>query len=414
MSYLKLLLCLCALSLAGLASAAPPNVVMIISDDQAWGDYSFMGHEAIQTPHIDKLASQGFTYTRGYVPASLCRPSLASLATGLYPHQHKITSNDPPKGTDRNLMLAHIDAATTLADLLGEKGYVSHQSGKWWEGNYTRGGFTHGMTHGDTTRGGRHGDKGLEIGRKGLAPITNFLDETDGTPFFLWYAPFLPHTPHNPPERLLKKYRAEGRSEHVAKYWAMCEWFDETCGELLGLLEARGLTEDTLVVYVTDNGWIQREDRQAFAPKSKRSPYDGGLRTPIILKWPGKIAPGKDTTTPVLSLDLIPTILAACGVDMPANLPGVSLLEGPPTAREAIFGEVFAHDAVDIHEPASSLQYRWMVKGDWKLILPAVEAGQPELYHITGDPHEEADLAGSEPSRVQAMTQATNVWWPGR
>ena len=347
------------------------------------------------------------------MPASLCRPSLASLATGLYPHQHKITSNDPPKGTDRNLMLAHIDAATTLADLLADKGYVSHQSGKWWEGNYTRGGFTHGMTHGDTTRGGRHGDKGLEIGRKGLAPIANFLDKTKGTPFFLWYAPFLPHTPHNPPERLLKKYRAEGRSEHVAKYWAMCEWFDETCGELLGLLDARGLTEDTLVVYVTDNGWIQREDKQAFAPKSKRSPYDGGLRTPIILKWPGKIAPGQDAVTPVLSLDLIPTILAACGVDIPANLPGVSLLEGPPTAREAIFGEVFAHDAVDIDEPASSLQYRWMVEGDWKLILPSRAQDGPGLYQLSLDPHEEKNVAGDDMPRVQRMIEATNRWWPG-
>ncbi len=413
MSYMKLVLFSCVLSLAGLASAATPNVVMIISDDQAWGDYSFMGHEAIQTPHIDKLASEGFTYTRGYVPASLCRPSLASLATGLYPHQHKITSNDPPKGTDRNLMLAHIDAANTLADMLAEKGYVSHQSGKWWEGNYTRGGFTHGMTHGDTTRGGRHGDKGLEIGRKGLAPIANFLDETKGTPFFLWYAPFLPHTPHNPPERLLAKYRAEGRSEHVAKYWAMCEWFDETCGELLGLLEARGLSDDTLVVYVTDNGWIQREDKQAYAPKSKRSPYDGGLRTPIILKWPGKIAPGKDIETSVSSLDLIPTILEACEADVPEALPGVSLLEGPPAGREALFGEIFAHDAVDIHRPSSSLQYRWMVEGEWKLILPVEALGPPELYQLRQDPHETENLATKESARTEAMIQAINAWWPG-
>ena len=396
------------------AQAAPPNVVLIISDDQAWGDYGFMGHEAIQTPHIDRLAAEGFTYTRGYVPASLCRPSLASLATGLYPHQHKITSNDPPKGTDRNLMLAHIDAANTLADRLGEKGYVSHQSGKWWEGNHTRGGFTHGMTHGDTTRGGRHGDVGLEIGRKGLDPIANFLDETKGKPFFLWYAPFLPHRPHNPPERLLAKYRKEGRSEFVAKYWAMCEWFDETCGELLGLLDQRGLTDNTLVVYVTDNGWIQQEKAGGYAPRSKRSPYDGGLRTPIILKWPGVIEPGQDDSTPVISLDLIPTIMEACGVDADPALPGVSLMSGPPTKRDAIFGEIFSHDAVDINEPASSLQYRWMVTGDWKLILPAEAGASPELYQITKDPWEQSDLAGAQPDRVASMRKAINAWWPGQ
>ena len=392
--------------------AATPNVVLIISDDQAWGDYSFMGHPTIQTPNIDKLSAEGFTYTRGYVPSSLCRPSLATLATGLYPHQHKITFNDPPKGTDRNLALAHIDAATTLANLLAEKGYVSHQSGKWWEGNHKRGGFTHGMTHGDTTKGGRHGDVGLQIGRKGLQPIADFLDETKGTPFFLWYAPFLPHTPHNPPERLLKKYRAEGRSEFVAKYWAMCEWFDETCGDLLGMIDERGLTEDTLVVYVTDNGWIQQEDKRGYAPRSKRSPNEGGIRTPIILKWPGKIAPGQDDETPVLSLDLIPTILEACGASPTAAMPGVSLLEAPPK-RPAIFGEIFAHDAIDIHRPATSLKYRWCIEGDWKLIVPAMDGELPELYNVVADPGESKNLAGVEPQRVAAMGRAIDHWWPG-
>ncbi len=409
-SVLSILLC----ALVGTALAAPPNVVLIISDDQAWGDYSFMGHEAIQTPNIDKLAAEGFTYTRGYVPSSLCRPSLMTLATGLYPHQNKITFNDPPKGTDRNLALAHIDTATTLADLLSEKGYVSHQSGKWWEGNHKRGGFTHGMTHGDTARGGRHGDEGLKIGREGLQPIADFLDETKGTPFFLWYAPFLPHTPHNPPERLLKKYRTEGRSEFVAKYWAMCEWFDETCGELLGMLDQRGLTENTLVVYVTDNGWIQQKDKRGYAPRSKRSPYDGGIRTPIILKWPGKIAPGQDDKTPVISIDLIPTILEACGLTPTEAMQGLSLLQGPPTTRNHIFGEVFAHDAVDINVPASSLEYRWCIEGDWKLLVPAKAGQAPELYKITADPHEMNNLAGEQPQRTAAMTRAINRWWAGK
>jgi len=409
----KILLASLGCVVAWSAAAAPPNVVMIISDDQAWGDYSFMGHEAIRTPHIDRLAAEGMIYTRGYVPASLCRASLATLATGLYPHQHKITSNDPPQGTDRELMLAHIDNATTLASLLAEKGYVSHQSGKWWEGHYSRGGFTHGMTHGDTSRGGRHGDEGLKIGREGLGPIEEFLEETAGTPFFLWYAPFLPHTPHNPPERLLSKYRAEGRSEFVAKYWAMCEWFDETCGELLALLDARGLTDNTLVVYVTDNGWIQQEDQGGFAPRSKRSPYDGGLRTPIVIKWPGKIAPGRDDRSLISSLDLVPTILEACGVEPTAAMPGRSLLDGPPQDRNQVFGGIFAHDAVDIHEPVTSLEYRWTIDGDWKLIVPAAKGESPELYNITEDPMEELNRAGDHPDRVTALSQAIDRWWPG-
>jgi uncharacterized sulfatase len=411
---MRLLLTLAALLLPALAFAAPPNVVLILSDDQAWSDYSFMGHDAIKTPHIDRLAAEGMTYTRGYVPTSLCRPSLMTFATGLYPHQHGITGNDPMKGVDRNLMLKHIDAATTLMDLLGEKGYVSHQSGKWWEGKPSQGGFTQGMTHGDVTRGGRHGDEGLKIGREGLQPIANFLDETKGKPFFLWYAPFMPHEPHTPPERILQKYRVEGRSEYVAKYWAMCEWFDETIGDLMTLLEQRGVAENTLVVYVTDNGWIQNEDKGGFAPKSKRSPYDGGIRTPIIFRWPGHLTPARNDTALVSSIDIVPTILDACGITPPSALPGLSLLHGPPANRNQVFGEIYDHDVADIDNPAASLFYRWTVEGDWKLILPRRDGETPELYNITADPWEKDNLAGAEPGKVEALTKSVDAWWPGK
>ena len=106
------------------------------------------------------------------------------------------------------------------------------------------------------------------------ATAFDFIDDCqkEGTPFFLWYAPFLPHRPHNPPKRLLEKYQAEGVSDSIARYHAMCEWFDETCGELLAHVEERGLSEDTLVVFVVDNGWIQRADNGRYAPRSKRSP----------------------------------------------------------------------------------------------------------------------------------------------
>ena len=156
------------LAAPGSLPAKPPNVVMIVSDDQAWTDFGFMGHETIRTPHLDRLASQSAVFPRGYVPHSLCRPSLATMITGLYPHQHGITGNDPPKGTDRGEMLRHIRRLPTLPKLLGDRGYVSFQSGKWWEGSPELGGFTAGMTHGDPSRKGRHGDVGLSIGREGM------------------------------------------------------------------------------------------------------------------------------------------------------------------------------------------------------------------------------------------------------
>jgi arylsulfatase A-like enzyme len=139
------------------------------------------------------------------------------------------------------------------------------------------------MTRGFPLPGGRHGDDGLEIGRQGMGPVTSFIDQATAAkkPFFVWYAPFLPHTPHNPPERLFAKYKAKGiTSDFIARYYAMVEWFDETCGQLLQHLDAKGLTETTLIVYVGDNGWIQRPDAAGYAPRSKQSANEGGIRQP--------------------------------------------------------------------------------------------------------------------------------------
>src|SRR5205814_1924344 len=161
-------------------------------------------------------------FRRGYVPSSLCCPSLASLITGRYPHQHKITCNDPPipPGMSqaefqrsaafrdgREAMCRHLDAVPTLPRLLAANGYLSLQTGKWWQGDYRRGGFTHGMTHGN-----RHGDDGLTIGRQTMQPIYDFIATArkEDQPFFVWYAPMMPHTPHTPPSRRRSSPRSAG------------------------------------------------------------------------------------------------------------------------------------------------------------------------------------------------------------
>lgn len=404
------------LLLVACQTTPPPNVVMIIGDDQSWGDYGFMGHPVIETPRLDQLAAESAVFGRGYVPSSLCRPSLATMITGLYPHQHLITGNDPPKRNERQEMLKHIAAVDTLPRWLATRGYRSLQTGKWWEGNCRCGGFTDGMTHGDQKRGGRHGDKGLEIGRKTMQPIYDFVADCGEQPFFLWYAPFLPHKPHNPPERLLKKYRAEGRSIHVARYFAMCEWFDETCGQLLDHLEERGLSDNTIVLFASDNGWIQREDRGSYAPRSKRSPNEGGVRTPIMIRWPGKVTPGRRNQL-ASTIDFAPTILDAAGISSERALPGVDLvsLAGDEEApRNTIFGEIFAHDVADVDEPGKSLQHRWIIDGTWKLIVPAKEGARPELYDLGNDPEERQDLATREPDRVRTLLARLDRWWQPR
>jgi uncharacterized sulfatase len=414
------------------ARAAPPNVVLIISDDQGWGDYSFMGHPHIQTPNLDRLAAQSLTFRRGYVPSSLCSPSLASILTGLYPHQHRVTSNDPPLPAGKGLrdanqdptyralrqeMIANFEKVPTLPRLLAGLGYVSFQSGKWWGGSYRRAGFTEGMTHGDPDRGGRHGDAGLAIGRQGMQPVLDFIDAASSrhTPFFLWYAPMMPHSPHTPPARLLERYKDRAPSLEVAKYWAMCEWFDETCGTLLVHLDRKGLAEETLVVYVCDNGWIQDPEADRFAPRSKQSPYDGGLRTPIMVRLPGKVS-ARMSDRPVLSLDIAPTILAAVGLKPTPQMQGVNLLDDAAVEnRRAIFGEVFEHNAVDIQRPASSLRYRWVIADDWKLIQPAARNSadaEVKLFNLARDPGEGRNLAGDRPGKVASLETLIDDWWP--
>ena len=215
-----------------LNAGRPPNLVLIIGDDQSYTDFGFMGHPIVRTPHLDALADRAATFTHAYVPTSLCRASLATLLTGQYPHQHGICFNDPPEGVPREAADRFLAAAPTLPRLLREAGYRSFQTGKFWEGHYANAGFTDGMT----TKG-RHGDDGLVIGRQTMQPIYDFIAADRERPFFIWYAPMLPHEPHNPPERLLEKYAVDGRPLKLAKYYAMCEWFDETCGELLRHLD---------------------------------------------------------------------------------------------------------------------------------------------------------------------------------
>jgi arylsulfatase A-like enzyme len=442
----RYLLCMAFLLVAPLCSGetvtaedARPNIVLIISDDQAWTDYGFMGHSAIQSPNLDQLARDSVVFTRGYVPTALCRPSLMTLATGRYAHEHGVTGNDPsPKYANpksdlykqrRATLISYIEKFDTLPELLCEQGYLSHQSGKWWEGKYSHGGFTHGMTRGFPEPGGRHGDDGLKIGRDGMEPIEDFVDTAidKKKPFFLWYAPFLPHTPHNPPERLLKKYQQDGRPITIAKYFAMCDWFDETCGQLIDYLDKKDVRENTLIVYVTDNGWIQNPQSRGYAPRSKQTPYEGGIRTPIMFSWPKTMKPCQRDEL-VSSVDLVPTILAAAGARIPNGLPGLNLLpnltEATAIDRDAIFGEGFAHDIADIAKPEASLLYRWCIEGKWKLLLtydgevnryqsthPRTEK-RPQLFDLLKDPYEKNNVAATYPEVVARLAKRIGDWYP--
>ncbi|MEX0332413.1 MAG: sulfatase-like hydrolase/transferase [Puniceicoccaceae bacterium] len=424
-----------------------PNIVLIISDDQAWTDYGFMGHPDVQTPKLDKLADLSLRFDRGYVATPLCRPSLASMVTGRFPAEHGIMANDVTggmfvinekgetvllRGKREPLDKPVRDSFHQLPSFvrgLTESGYLTHQSGKWWEGSYADGGFTHGMTEGE-----RHGDKGLVIGREGMEPIEQFIDHAleEEKPFFLWYAPFLPHTPHNPPDRLLEKYNKEGRALDVAKYYAMIEWFDETCGELMDIIKTRELLEETVVIYICDNGWApasttgdwpREQAYEGFAMRSKGSPYENGIRTPILVSWPGTVEPEKSNHF-AHSNDLFPTIANLAGFAVPEDLTGINLLDRKAVMdRKAIFGSFHASHNMTVGDPDDTLQYLWCIEGDWKLILRYSgkdttkyrifhewDTASHRLFNLKDDPAEKNDIAVNRPHIVERLRKKIEEW----
>ncbi|MDG1894699.1 MAG: sulfatase-like hydrolase/transferase, partial [Fuerstiella sp.] len=293
-----------------LRAAERPNVVMILADDQAYRDFGFMGNDQVHTPNIDRLAAASARYPNGYVPMSVCRPSLATFLTGLYPHQHGIHFNHPPPGLSvmRKTMTGAqyeqtrattdrlIKNVATLPRILAQHGYACLQTGKHWEGSYGTAGFTHGMTlgkpanrlaaitgtrqqaNGDWVAHG-NGDAGLVIGRETMQPIYNFVaDHAGRKPFFVWYAPFLPHTPFDAAQRYHDVYRDKQIPDHMRPYYAEIARFDETVGALVRHLDARRLLKNTLVVFASDNGFRpHRSRREAYNSHSKLSPFEDGL-----------------------------------------------------------------------------------------------------------------------------------------
>jgi len=442
-----------------------PNIVLIISDDQTYTDFGFMGNAEVQTSHLDRLAAQSARYVNGYVPSSVCRPSLVTLLTGLSPHQHGVYFNHPPPGFAKLTRSPEIDKPQydklreraarqirdlpTLPRLLASQGYRCFQTGKYWEGHWRNAGFTEGMTRSEPS-GGAYGDKtlpngdvvahgngdhGLAIGRETMQPIEDFIDDCGDTPFFIWYAPFLPHSPHNPPQEFLDLYQDKpGVPPHYVPYYASITFFDETVGRLVRFVEERGLADNTVFAFVVDNGWTPDADRYVRAAdewdhtkRSKRAPFEDGLRTPILLRWDGVINPA---TIPQLvsSVDVVPTLLAAAGVEVADHdFPGISLL---PSARgtepldddRAVFGEIYPGDVTKLNDPAGDIAYRWVRQGRYKLIDPHSEGGKPPwnryltapaLYDVVADPDERENLIDRAEHRDTAVSlrRQLDQWW---
>lgn len=402
-----------------------PNIVLIISDDHAFTDYGFMDHKVVATPHLDRIASESLLYTRGYT-MPVCSPSLACILTGDLPHVHGITGNDlkpnaPQFGSgkeDRSPLLRQLlNNRLMLPKALSDAGYLTFQTGKLWNATYKDLGFTHGMT----AKQGRHGGEGLAIGRQGMKPIFDFIEtaQEEKKPFFVWYAPMMPHDPHTPPKEILAKYLGKGPTPAAEKYYAMVDWFDQTCGELDEYLAKNGLADNTVILYLADNGWDATYGYQA--KRAKLSPYEIGIRTPMFVRWPGKVVPKRDDETLASIVDFPVTILNLAGVDVPKGLTGLDLRDGKRmSARKSVFVEAYTHDMADLDKPEQSLIARVVVSGWSKMILPGpTKSDRPfasaptsvELFDLKSDPLETNDIAEKRPDEVKRLRAIQDAAW---
>jgi len=363
-----------------------PNILLIIADDLSYNLYGFAGHPTVQTPSIDFLAAQSVRFPTTYVP-SVCRPSLATLLTGLPQHRHGVTYH----------VGGLLGDFPTVADRLLSAGYSSYQAGKFFEGPPTLRGFTDFLPY--DLAGAYYNMGNLSIGRTSLQPIYDFVAETT-SPWFVWFSPYMPHSPHDAPSEYRALYEGLGLDEATIEYYAMISWFDSVVGELLN-----EVGENTVVIYMADNGYIQSVVSQIPESYSKNSSYELGIRTQLLIRHPAYIP--VERMELANAWDVTTTILSVAGV-YHDDLPGRSLL-GPPLPESYAYGSRSTLGGYE--EPSGTLLERWIRTGDWKLV--DVEVGDDRLYNLVLDPNETMNQIDA-PENSQLLLDLRNdleTWW---
>lgn len=429
-------------SLAGAQTPdVKPNIILINIDDLGWADVGYNGAKYYETPNIDKLHSKGVSFNTAYAAAANSAPSRASLLTGLYGPRHGVyTVNPADRGNpkDRKLMSAannrHVhDSIETLPTALRSEGYATCHVGKWHIGNDP---LKQGM---DVNIGGTHlghpkshfapyRNPKLRDGANGECLTTrlgieavNYIDTVASEkPFFLYYAPFAVHTPLQANDSLIRKYQLKESSEahNNPKYAAMVEVVDETVGMILKAVDERGILENTVIVFTSDNGGVYDISKQWPLRAGKGSFYEGGIREPFIIYQKGVFDGGKEYDVAVSQLDLFPTFIELAGGS--CSLDGVSLLPllsegrvGSELSDRALYwhfpayledGNVETRDAIFRSRPVSVVRHK-----GWKLI-ENYEDGSLELYDLEADPSEKVDLAELKPRKTKALYKMLNGW----
>ena len=419
-----------------------PNVVFILADDLGWADLGCYGSTYHRSPNLDRLAAQGMRFTDAYAAACICSPTLAAILTGKYPARLNLTDWLPgrPDRPDQRLLRPRINqelppTETTLAEKLKSAGYATGHVGKWHLGGEGAGPTQRGFDvniAGDQTGSprsyfapfkGRDGRfmPGLEQAPEGeyltdrlTAEAEKFIASNRARPFFLYLAHYAVHIPLKAKAEMIALYKpGPAGKQGNPIYAAMIKSVDEGVGRILAKLDELKLTERTIVVFTSDNGGLSvREGPDT--PSTINAPlregkgylYEGGLRVPLLVKWPGVTRPGGTSSTPVCSIDLLPTLLAACGVTNKNAVDGVSLaplLKGGDLKRDALFWH-YPHYSNQGGRPGGAVR-----AGDWKLI-EFYEDGRRELFDLKKDPGEANNRIAGRPEIARELAAKLQAW----
>jgi len=406
-----------------------PNVILILMDDMGWRDVGFMGNTFVETPHIDALAKKGLVFTQAYASAPNCAPTRACLMSGQYTPRHGIyTVVDPrqPAGSPwHKLVASHSESelatgVVTIAESLRSGGYATGFFGMWNLGRGRSGPVTPGGQGFDTVvfpetiqfgKDAYFDDAGNYLSDRLTDEVLAFVEKNRDRPFFAYLPDHAVHAPYDPKPDLLRKYEAKAaRSDdnrNNPAHAATVEAVDQNVGRIMALLDRLKLTNDTVVIFTSDNGGTQQ-----FTPPlrgGKGELYEGGIRVPLVVSWPGLARPGTTCDEPVSSIDFYPTLLELAGLPAPEGqqLDGMSLV--PVFEGEASLPRprLFWHFPCYVGRATPSSAVR---EGDFKLIEFFEDDGRAELYNLRDDPHEKKNLAATQPAKAATLSRSLHTW----
>jgi arylsulfatase A len=436
---MKLFLGLLTLALAATtvpAAAIRPNVVLILIDDLGWTDVGCYGSDFYRTPHIDRLARDGVRFTQAYSACTVCSPTRASILTGKYPARLHVTDWIPgllpanPKLLPPDWTKHLPREETTIARVLRNAGYATASIGKWHLGGEQYYPETFGFDRNVagtaaaapksyfapwnilTLAEGRPGDYLTD--RLGDEAV-KFIDENKARPFFLYLPHFGVHKPTQGKADLVAQARARQRpgQTHVnADYAAQVESVDDAVGRVRAKLAELGLGERTVVIFASDNGGHLPTTSNRPLRAGKASCYEGGVRVPLIVHWPGVAAAGTECAAPVMSIDFYPTILEITGIsDAPGHrADGESMAPLLRRTGKMTRNDLYWHyPHYQLYQQEGATPYGAVRAGDWKLI-EVYEDMRVELYNLSDDVGERKNLAGEQPSKADELRRRLHVW----